>query len=124
VYRRLPKVRQPEKMQTVSKTYSARTAIRVPLKVRGASIESINMTRYSQTEIVTQVVEEIISGLSLDERVKIANLDEDDIELLQYVFDVYVRSKVGDDIDIDDAKDIMNRLWERLKKTQRLRVIK
>jgi hypothetical protein len=82
------------------------------------------MTENCQTEIITQVIEEIVSGLPLDERVKTANLDEDDIELLQYVFDVYVRSRVGEDFEDDDAKDIMNRSWERLKKTHKLRAVK
>jgi hypothetical protein len=81
------------------------------------------MAENPQTEPVNQVVEDIISELPLDERVKIANLEEGDVELLQYVFDVYVRTRLGDDFE-DDAKDIMNRLWERLKDTHRLRAVK
>jgi hypothetical protein len=105
-----------EKMQTVSEIYSARAAVGVALIVRDASAGKCPNDRKLPKKNHKQVIEEIISGLPLDEKVKIADLKENDVELLQHVFDVYVRSRVGDDLDIDDAKDIMNRLWERLNK--------
>jgi len=38
------------------------------------------------------------------------------------VLDPYVRSKA--DIEDEDYKNIMNRLWEQLQETHRLRIIK
>ena len=82
------------------------------------------MEHDAQIEIIAQVIEEIISELPLKEKVAIAKLGETDIQLLQHVFDVYVRGKVSDDFNDDDADDIMNELWERLKTTHQLKVVK
>ena len=81
------------------------------------------MTQYSQIEIINQVIEEIIAELPLKDKVSIANLEENDIELLQHVFDVYVRGKIGNDFEDDEAADIMNELWERLRDSHRLRAV-
>ena len=78
------------------------------------------MTQHPQIEII----EDVISKLPLDQRVKIANLDENDIELLQQVFDRYVQSNLGEDIEDDDATDIMYEIWKRLRDGYRLRVVK
>jgi hypothetical protein len=60
--------------------------------------------------------------MTLEERVLIANLNEEDVDALQGVFDLYIRSKV--DSEDEDHENIMHELWERLKKTHRLRVVK
>jgi hypothetical protein len=52
-------------------------------------------------ETINPLVEEIVSELPMDEKVKIARLDEDDVELLRCVFDVCVRNTVGDDFEIE-----------------------
>jgi hypothetical protein len=69
-----------------------------------------------------QIVDEIISELPLKERTSLANMKREDAEVLQGVFDLYIRSKV--DPEDDEYTEIMNELWKRLWKTHRLRVVK
>ena len=79
------------------------------------------MTKPSQ-DTITQIVEEILAEMPLEERVSIANLDKEDVDALQGVFDLYIRSKV--DPEDEDYENIMHELWNRLIKTHRLRIVK
>ena len=79
------------------------------------------MTKSSQ-DIIVQIVDEIISEMSLEDKVYLANMVRKDVDVLQGIFDLYMRSK--DDFDDEDYENIMHELWERLKKTHRLRVVK
>jgi len=71
---------------------------------------------------VYQIVDEIISQMPLEERVSLANMKEKDIEVLQGVFDLYIRSKV--DPEDEEYEHIMHELWNRVRETHRLRVVK
>jgi len=82
------------------------------------------MKVYFQSEIESQFIEEIISELSLKGKVSIAKLDERGVESVQRTFDIYVRSKYKVDFEDDEYNEIINRLWERLRETYRLRVVK
>ena len=73
-------------------------------------------------DIISQIVDEILSEMPLEERVSLANMKQKDIEVLQGVFDLYIRSKV--DPDDDDYENIMHELWKRVRETHRLRVVK
>jgi len=66
-------------------------------------------------------IDEIIADLPLKERTLIANMAEYDIEILQSVFVLYIQSEVSES---EDQSDIFNQLWERLKKTHKLRLVK
>ena len=79
------------------------------------------MTKPSQDTIV-QIVDEILSEMPLEERVSLANVKQKDVEVLQGVFDLYIRSKV--DPDDEDYENIMHELWKRVRETYRLRVVK
>ncbi len=75
--------------------------------------------------IVEDFVKEIVSELSFKERATIAHMDEEDVELLQDVFNMYIKSKTG--VESDDHYEytvIMKMLWEKLRKTHKLRVVK
>jgi hypothetical protein len=78
----------------------------------------------SELSPADEIIEEIICELPLRERVAIANMNKEDIEILKNVFDKYVRGKT--DIEVDDSEytDMINNLWSKLQKTHRLRVIK
>jgi len=76
------------------------------------------MTKHIQDTIV----DEIISELPLREKTSLANMKKKDVEVLQGVFDLYIRSKV--DPDDEDYENIMNELWKRVRETHRLRVVK
>ena len=45
-----------------------------------------------------------------------------DVEVLQGVFDLYIRDKI--DPEDEEYTEIMNELWKRVRETHRLRVVK
>ncbi len=71
-----------------------------------------------------EIVEEIISELPLKERVAIANMNKEAIEILKDIFNKYVRGKTDAEADDSEYTDMMHNLWSKLHKTHRLRVIK
>ena len=94
---------------------------------------------------VDQIVNEIISELPLDDRVRTANLDEDGLVVLQLALGKYLRYLIdnqSEDVDknllkdcikqsgdetIDEAEAasyILKKLWNRLRETHKLRVVK
>ena len=79
------------------------------------------MTKSFQNTIF-QIVDEIISELPLRERASLANMKKEDVDTLQHVFDLYIRSKI--DLEGEEYANIMNEIWKRLQKTHRLRLIK
>ena len=79
------------------------------------------MTKPSQNTIF-QIVDEILSEMPLEERVSLASMKKKDVEVLQGVFDLYIRSKV--DPDDEDYENIMLEVWNKVRETHRLRVVK
>ena len=79
------------------------------------------MTKPSQDNI-SQIVDEILSEMPLEERVSLANMKKKDVEVLQGVFDLYIRSKI--DPEDEECENIMHELWKRVRETHRLRVVK
>jgi len=94
---------------------------------------------------VDQVVDEIIAEMSLDDRVRTANLDEDGIIVLQLALGKYLRYLIdnqSEDLNkkllkdcikqsgnetLDEAEEatyILKELWNRLQETHRLGVVK
>ena len=79
------------------------------------------MKRQSLIDTLYQIVDEIISEMPLKERVSLANMKREDIEVLQSVFELYVRDKIESE---DMEYNIMNKIWNRLRETHSLRVVK
>jgi hypothetical protein len=77
------------------------------------------MKRPSLIDTLYQIVDEIISEMPLKERVSLANMKREDAEVLQSVFDLYVRDKID-----PEYTNIMHEIWNRLRETHRLRVAK
>ncbi len=77
---------------------------------------------HSHKNTLDQIVDEIISELPLEERVSLANMDKENVEVLQSIFDLYIRSKIDPEEEEDTV--IMKALREKLQKTHRLRVVK
>ena len=71
---------------------------------------------------ISQIVDEILSHLPLEERVSLANMKKKDVKALQGVFDLYIRSKI--DPEDEDYENIMHELWKRVRETHLLRVVK
>lgn len=69
-----------------------------------------------------RIVETILSGMTLKEKSLIANMDENSLPYLQYAFDVYISRDIGEDPDA--GREIMKRVWQKLQKTHRIRIVK
>lgn len=65
---------------------------------------------------------DILSVMSLKEKSLIANMDAESLPYLQYAFDVYISRDIGDDP--ETGREIMKRVWQTLKKTHRIRLVK
>ena len=89
---------------------------------RDPYLESREVKRPSLIDTLYQIIDEIISEMPLKERVSLANMKREDVEVLQSVFDLYVRDKI-DPEDIEN-ENIMNKIWNRLRETHTLRVVK
>jgi len=76
-----------------------------------------------KTDDIDQIVDEIISELPFKEKVSMANMNKEAVEILQSVFDLYIKSKIGSEHE-EEYTVIMKALWERLQDTHRLKVIK
>ena len=88
---------------------------------RDPHIEGCKMTKPSQ-DIISQIVDEILSEMPLEERVSLANMKKNDVEVLQGVFDLYIRSKV--DPEDEEYENIMHELWNRVRETHLMRIVK
>jgi len=80
------------------------------------------MKRPSLIDTLYQFVDEIISEMPLKERVSLANMKREDVETLQSVFDLYIRDRIESE-DMEN-ENIMNKIWNRIRETHRLRVVK
>ncbi len=76
----------------------------------------------SSKAISDQIIDEIIDELPLKDRVLVANMNKEAVEVLESVFDLYIRSKI--DPEDEEYTNIMEKLWERLRETHGLRVVK
>lgn len=72
---------------------------------------------------VDEIIEEIISELPLKERVDIANMNKEDVEILKDVFNKYVRGKTDTELDDSEYTNMMNKLWSKLQKTHKIRIV-
>ena len=79
------------------------------------------MTKPSQ-DTIAQIVDEILSEMPLEERVSLANMEKKEVKVLQGVFDLFIRSKV--DPEDEEYENIMHELWNRVRETHRLKVVK
>ena len=94
---------------------------------------------------VDEVIDDIIAEMPLDDRVRIANLDEDGIAVAQLALGKYLRYLIdnqsedvnekllrdcikqsgNETLDEDEAAlYILKELWNRLRETHRLRTVK
>ena len=73
---------------------------------------------------VDEIIEEIISELPLKERVELANMNKETVEMLKNIFDMYVGGKTDTEVDDSEYTDMMNNLWSKLQKTHKLRIVK
>ena len=104
----------------------------------------MNQSDKHKPSTVDAVVEEIIAELTLVERVATADLEENEFRVIELILGKYIRhkldqldvgvnqklmkdclSKSGESLDeVDAATVIIKELWNRLRETHRLRVVK
>ena len=105
----------------------------------------MNQSDKNRLNTVDQVIDDIISEMPLDDWVKTANLDEDGLLILQLGLGKYLRYLIDNqskDVNkkllkdcikqsgnetLDEAEAasyILKELWDRLRKTHRLRAVK
>ena len=70
------------------------------------------------------IIDEIISELRLHENVAIANMDENEVRILQGVLNRYIREKIGTETADKDYTKLLEGLWKRLKETHKIRAVK
>ena len=92
---------------------------------------------------VDEAIDQIISDMTLEERVRMANFDKEELRVINYSLSVFIRNQLfmkdinkelfGSCRSVSGNKNlnehtaaliIIERLWEKLRKTYRLRVIK
>ena len=73
-------------------------------------------------DTVYKIVDEILAEMSLEDRFSLANIEEEDVDVLQGIFDLYIRRKI--DPEDEEYENIMHELWNRVRETHRLRVVK
>ena len=73
-------------------------------------------------DTVYKIVDEILAEMSMEDRVYLANIEKKDVDVLQGIFDLYIRRKI--DPEDEEYENIMHELWNRVRETHRLRVVK
>lgn len=73
-------------------------------------------------DTVYKIIDEILAEMSLEDRFSLANIEEEDVDVLQGIFDLYIRRKI--DPEDEEYENIMHELWNRVRETHRLRVVK
>ena len=81
------------------------------------------MKEQSRIDAINQITDEIIAEMPLKERTDIANMNKEDAEILQRIFDSYIRSKIGFQNE-DEYTVIIKLLWKKLQETHKLRIVK
>jgi hypothetical protein len=91
------------------------------------SIKKMSENRAPTT--VDEVADQIIKDLSLNERVTMANLEDDQIAFINKLLAEYIRNKSKKwaakqgEPDTWEAEAIVKEIWNRLRETHRLRIV-
>lgn len=99
----------------------------------------MNHSKNNISGLVAEIADQIINEMSIEDRVKMANLDESQISKTNQLLILYIEGKLKilssrqetngiyeiplDEIDSIEATLILNEIWKRLRKTHRLKVV-
>ena len=87
------------------------------------------MSKNHSPTIVDEIADQIIEDLSLNERVTMANLEDDQIEFINKLLAEYIQSKTKQlatkhaDPDTLEAEAIIKEIWNRLRESHRIRIV-
>ena len=114
----------------------------------GSKIQDFPYDKYLQRlpaipKTVDEAVDQIVSDMSLEERVRLANFDKEDLRVINYSLSIFIRNQLFmKDINKELFKScravsgnknlnestaalfIIEKLWEKLRDTHKLRVVK
>jgi hypothetical protein len=114
---------------------------------QGSRILDLKYDKYLQKlqavpKTVDEAVDQIISDMSLEERVRLANLDKEELRVVNYSLSIFIRNQlfmkdvdkelfesclaVSGNKNLNEATAalvIIEKLWERLRKTHKLRIV-
>lgn len=88
------------------------------------------MSKNRTPSIVDDIADQIIEALSLNERVTMANLEDDQIEFINKLLAEYIQTKTKQwaakqaDPYTRETEAIIKEIWNRLRETHRLRIVK
>jgi hypothetical protein len=88
------------------------------------------MSKNRAPTTVNEIADQVINDLSLNERVTMANLEDDQIAFINKLLAEYIRGKSKKwalkhgEPDTLEAKAIIKEIWNRLRETHRLRIVK
>jgi ribosomal protein S13 len=90
----------------------------------------MNQTNNNISKSVAEIVDQVIDDLSLEDRVIMANLEDDQIEFINKLIADYIQTKLNEslikkgEMDLTEPEAIVKEVWNRLRETHKLRVVK
>ena len=114
----------------------------------GSNIANLSIDDYLHKlsvlpKTVDDAVNQIISDMTLDEKVRMANLDKEELRVITYSLSIFIRNQffrkdenkglfkscraVSDNKNLNESEAalvIIEKLWEKLRKNHKLRVVK
>lgn len=115
---------------------------------QGSRIQDLPYDKYLQKlqaipKTVDEAIDQIVSDMSLEEKVRLASFDKEDLRVINYSLSIFIRNQlfmkdvnkelfescraVSGNKNLNEATAalvIIEKLWERLRDTHRLRVLK
>ena len=99
----------------------------------------MNQSKNNIPGLASEIADQVINELSLEDRVRMANLDESQISKTNQLLILYIEGKLKilssrqetngiyeiplDEIDSIEATLIVNEIWKRLREMHRLKVV-
>jgi hypothetical protein len=89
----------------------------------------MTQTNNNIPDAVAEIVNQVIDDLSLEDRVAIANLEDDQIEFINKLLVGYIQNKLSElsirqnDEDLTEPEAIVKEVWNRLRVTHKLRIV-
>ncbi len=90
----------------------------------------MNQASNNISKAVAEIVDQVIDDLSLEDRVTMANFEDDQIEFINKLLADYIQNKLNErsnkqeETDLTEPEAIVKEVWNRLRETHKLRVVK
>ncbi len=90
----------------------------------------MNQINNNIPKTIAEIVDQVIDDLSLKDRVTMANLEDDQIEFINTLMTDYIQTKLEEwsveqeETDLTETETIINEIWNRLRVTHKLRIVR